>query len=610
MRGSSHPGIVDESGVAAPGMVSELLKQFETDGGEQVRLTKPAVMRGWLESFLETLGIDKLEDTGKTTYKGWEMPSTRITLIRIANFLADEDVDRTENWHAKIGEITEYLAFLAVRYVEKGGSWGYELNDAIHMMKVHDIYERYHYSLDTPNLSGNTVSLARKSILNTPRPRFALLEGTDRQTHEPDSPRNLLHRLPQGVVDGMYVMSREALKSCMARYFKDEKFLWSNEIPTLEWNRKISYRNNMDKAKFLPGGFNMVETEDETFMACMRLGPLRALKSLKTACSLNWNPRATEGEEMERLRWDWCRFRGANRAGLTMVLRAFGSQTKEIRALESPYRKLILETARERRERRRRKARGPEPGIIWDPITYQNPKPEVDSMTGYIFWHKRFVEENEKWLPNILGELRQYWENKFGKDPSQRPPLPDNGLWAPLIAVGMYEEQYANFKLLGKLNTIKRNLLTAQRLYPRRFLDEVLDYLENGQRNALPPARQCRVGSAGQPEHEALRTALSEGDEWELCVLSMYSHRPTSHKLLEPLPTQWPMRKRIFADRLNALVHDLSEKSCFEKDSLEFDALLKSINRCNSGNSFRRIKFKAAEARDFLEELWKMGRVG
>lgn len=94
-----------------------------------------------LRDWLKAAGFAKPDDLRLHYYKGYGVEAPRIQLIRAKNFLADEGPDRTCDWELKFGRLAEYLSFLKKKY--KGEDWGYDLQEAIGMLRTHWLVEKH-----------------------------------------------------------------------------------------------------------------------------------------------------------------------------------------------------------------------------------------------------------------------------------------------------------------------------------------------------------------------------------------------------------------------------------------------------------------------------------
>ncbi|SPO02169.1 uncharacterized protein DNG_04842 [Cephalotrichum gorgonifer] len=585
---------------------------------------KPSEVGDWLLSWLRSTGAGKAEDFEPHPYKGWVVSSPRVMLIRIANFLSDEDIDRTPEWSRKVAELTEYLAHLLLNFNGKENSWGYSLQEAISMLQTHAVFEEYHYG--KPPLKLHFDEAAR------PRQRLRPVEGSSLvmrprgRAQNNTAPRNLLHRLPQGAWDAGYDMPRKALQRFFMRELrKDEKKYWTetradlppNGRPAREWrDHENDFVDDRAITDEYPVGFNMCEVEDGTFVSCMRLGPLRTYEELHKSCAFRFRGEVVDAEKQPANRsaknkqlLQFSRFRGANRAAVTFALRTLGSQTREIRAVSSPWRKLVIP----RPDQRRRRKLG-YPGIIWKPLQLESdqvPKDEFDPM-AYNFWHNMLLENQGSWARAKIVEVEKAREMLVGRNKARYPPAPKRNFKGPYTAVEVNEERHVNEQFLKRLKKTWRDLETAARLSPREALTEVLTSIEWG-RQLIPLAEEEGTFPFNVINHAnkmAREVFPMKPDDRDLELLERMSHISVNKMMLKLVPKEWSARQRIFADRLHALVDDISPKSIFAtvdaKATLE--EVVGAIN-VNINGPVKRVAFTPQETFDYLQELEVFKRV-
>ena len=163
-------------------------------------------------------------------------------------------------------------------------------------------------------------------------------------------------------------------------------------------------------------------------------------------------------------------------------------------------------------------------------------------------------------------------------------------------------------RMMDILERIKKDIWLAARLYPRPFMTEVQRSFMAGWDGTIPNRDTFKL-SEKATAGAGLQELISDETDWELGVLTKITHRSTSEKLLEPLPADWDLRKRVFADRVQKLLNDLSPENCFDDPKLRFKKLLEEINLSNRGKSMQRILFGEVEAQENLEDLSKIGRI-
>ena len=562
----------------------------------------------WLLAWHKATRNGKILDFQQQPYKGWVVSGPVVMLRRIINFLSDEDIDRTPAWAENVAEITEYLAYLVVNHDKEKHSWGYELREAIEMLRTHAAYEDYHYGKPPLTLSFDETPLRSE--------RLPPVENINNTL----APRNLLHRLPVGAWDALYKMPRAALHDPFISALRgDEKALWTmvppdvlnNQRPATEWRLRGSDRAIPVER---PYGFNMCETEDEAFATCMRHGPLWTYKELRRSCFFQYHlsKLGERGDVRTRKNMqllEFAKFRGASRAAVTFTVRALGSQTREVRSISSPWRRVVVRTPAQRQKMRKF------PGVIWKPLTLepnQVPRDDYDPM-AYNFWHAKFLESQGSWAKVKIPDVGKAREILVGKDRSMYPPVPKTNFKGPYTAIEVNEERYETEKLLERMKRTLRDLETAQRLSPRPILKEVLINVGWG-RQGIPwvdetegmfPDDVVELMADGRREIRVMGS-----NDVDLELLERMSHQSINDKMLKLVPKEWSPEGRIFADRVQALVGDISPASIFSEAGKQatLDEVVKAINAMANG-PVKGIVFTHEEASKYLDDLETFKRI-
>lgn len=130
---------MDDSAIIA---ADELVDSPDDQKHEYSKSPRPKEYnQNWLRDWLVNTGAAKPDDLCLHEYKGYKVEAPKFQLIRAKNFLADEGADRTVDWESKFARLAEYLTFLKQNY--NGEDWGYDLKEALAMLKTHWLYDRY-----------------------------------------------------------------------------------------------------------------------------------------------------------------------------------------------------------------------------------------------------------------------------------------------------------------------------------------------------------------------------------------------------------------------------------------------------------------------------------
>lgn len=566
----------------------------------------------WIPQWQKATRNGKMADFNQQPYKSWLSSGPILTLRRIANFLSDEDIDCTPGWAGHVAEIAEYLSYLIVNYDAEKHSWGYELREAIEMLRTHTVYEDYHYGAPPLTLHFDEAPVVSERL--PPVEGCSVVVAQKPVVKDPLAPRNLLHRVPVGVWDAMYKTPRDALNATFLWELRiDERLYWTMVPPEVVHNRPPATEwllQGTDRAIPVeqPCGFNMCHVEDDAFIDCMQQGPLRTHEELGKTCNFEFSEKAHEEEGhpkpmRNKQLLQFAKFRGASRAALTFALRTLGSQRREIKAVSSPWRRPVVRTP----EQRRKKGY---PGVIWQGAKLeadQVPKDEFDPM-AYTFWHSMLLENQGSWAKTKIPDVEKARKTLVGRDRGKYPPVPKTNFKGPYTVVEVNEEQHNNEQLLRRLEKTLQDLETAARLSPRPLLKEVLIYAGWGHQG-LPPAEE-EEGMFLDDVVEKGEVRIMKDDDVDLELLERMSHLSANDKMLEPLPAAWSPRKGIFADRVQALLADISTASIFRSTEAKatLAEVVAAVNARGEG-PVKGVQFTAGEASGHLDDLETFKRI-
>ncbi|GKT41637.1 uncharacterized protein ColSpa_01818 [Colletotrichum spaethianum] len=439
----------------------------------------------WLMNWLKRDRSTTEEDLRMMDYQGWRIHSPKVQLIRIKNFLADEDIDRTIDWERKFAEIGEFLLHCLRMEDATNKDWYVDLRECMNMLHAHWIFEQHHYGEKKL-----VVDFPMYSSVSTRLP--PLLDGRDliveKRPKDPVRPRYLFHRVPESIQDMDYQIPGPLLRTMFMTWFRqDGNLVWaanpSGPMPGSGQRGKVF--------KYQPD-FNMALTEDKWFAKCMNGGPETTSNELRGEANFyilsneyvagevnevevrgkkhKTQTYYPEGEAQQR----FARYRGAKRAALQQCLSHFNSV--ENVAIQSPFRKLVLPLTRRQKQRAKVEAGV---NIVYKPHAIKAPlkNAKLDPL-GLVYWHTK-MRENHLERAN---EMREKTEESHRKllEIQDTVLLPHNFL-GPVTPFNFLKE--SERKLVARhtlLVNLRDKVRRAWSRNPRQMLEGVVKNIDLG----------------------------------------------------------------------------------------------------------------------------------
>ncbi|OLN86798.1 hypothetical protein CCHL11_07875 [Colletotrichum chlorophyti] len=485
--------------LSPPPTITTIQKQPEADvemvdvedEREATEDTDPtALSTSWLRNFLRKDMSTNDEDLQMMDYQGWRIHSPRVQLIRIKNFLADEDIDRTLGWRNKFAEIGLFLQYCRDMKDAPSKDWWVDLRECMDMLHVHWLTEQHYYGerelvVEFPKM--DTTSTRLPPLLDA---RDIVVEGMSKQ--EDMRPRYLVHRVPESIHDVDYQVPGPVLRQTLMTWFREDgNLVWAthpeDEMP--------GSGPRGQKFKFDPD-FNMALTEDFYYMRCMNGGPEETARSIRAEANFYIGLNEYVAGEMCNVDIDgakhdvqtvyptgevqqrFARYRGAKRAALQQCISHFDSV--ENVAILSPFRKLVLPLTRRQKERAKKEA-GVD--VVYKPHAIkQPPKGEKLDPMGLLYWHQRLRENHWSRAEHARAgtedsHKRYLADADLGEDPVL---LPKNflGPIAPTDFLTVSERRIVERHKL--LMTLRDKLNRAHKRSPRQMLEGMIKNLRFG----------------------------------------------------------------------------------------------------------------------------------
>jgi len=578
---------------------------------------REAYNENWLVDRLRATGDDTAEDLQTHMYKGWLMPAPRVCLIRICNFLSAEDIDCTIGWREKIAEIDEYLVQLSSDYDKAPAngkpSWSFELREAIEALKVHETFEKYYYGKRDLVLDFDASGKKESGRLRTRKGVGLEMHRGKMFDSDLYAPRQLVHREHQAFISDRYKIPSRLLKAFLEELWSDECLLWETPKRTIEPTNTQPLVSDAFH-RVIPNkriAYNLADVEDKAFISNIRRGPHVTAANLSGNHSFTLNPTVIhhdstfDGQHEEQL-FRFAQFRGATRAGLMSALRFIGGMQKELAAVESPWRRVALPP----KALRRKHADG-FPGLVYKPDhRVENPEPHDLDPMAYLFWHGKLLEIEQDVATRTAGEVSELErKSRAGRDQERHVTVPTKNARGPFIPSMVNCEREMDEDLVKALEKIHRRLKTTHRMAPREATEQCLDLIDRATRgersilfdNAFPPDAfdDCK----GEPLGMDL-------DSPDLAFLELLAEGSFNRDMLTPLPPEWDPEKLLFADRLQALLDNISPTSIFRDPGVEVseDEIYKAINGNISG-TLQGLWFSKQDTISILAELGLKNRI-
>lgn len=546
-------------------------------------------------------------------YRGNRQPPLAARLETVVNFLADEDVNRCINWTAKFAEVVSYLDWLA-HHDEKhqlrtaGPQTKGLFNDAVIKAKTHALFEKHHYD-PTPLEITKPVQPPLKSTRlswmadahNWPLP--SRNPAPDRSSL---LPRAIPPR-PPSPVNRMLVDKRGDSHIHKAFVVHERKW-WKpvmGRVPQAVPLNAID--DECENLAYIESrAFDVFSSKERT--GWVRRDEARGMTLLPD------NTLVVPGDPK-----GWARERGARRAGLQQMLRAY-LPAGVYASLGRFGSGLVLPLDAATLRRACQGANGPQ----WAPVTLkrsQLPETYEDPMAVNIYVGASFAKiYRERERARLLWEaVRQ--SRGAGRHPQSTmlTTLPKSlAHGGPFVWRGLDSHGQAMRDLERQCHATLRVLREAHRRVPRPVLGA-----------ALRLANQARRGVYGKKQApDGLRLAP---DEWEpygsgtfprfvdadelrwlrfLGSGSVNAKTWTGHFVPDT-----PRRKYrlflIFARRVQKLLDDRSPTALFARHDaqLTVEELLKAVNAGTDSGAVTKCKFQLQDACCWLDRMNKSGHV-
>ncbi|KAL6837029.1 hypothetical protein V8C40DRAFT_279046 [Trichoderma camerunense] len=520
------------------------------------------------------------EDLQLQPYKGWYIEGPRIQLARAKNFLADEDTDRTVDWQRKFAELKEYFGYLSS--IWQGEDWIHDLEEAINMQRVHQIFENYYYGKPELIVDAPTDLLPGQSkrLPQVPGSNIAY-RGESGVQRNLLGPRRLLHADVASVHDRQYEMSADVLRrDYLEPYRSDSEKFWTA---------------SPFAATTVPA--NLAACENKTYEECIKGGIVKTARFLASKDDIH-PPHQSHDSALEVNRKAleaFAKFRGGKRAALQQCLNIFTHnenlkmcKTKQVLTLPEPPVDKKLDM-----------------GIIYPHKMYADPPvKESRDPWAYTRAYQWFKKEEQRWAEWTREHAikKSYDHKRCLKSGNPIMELPRN--WkGPVLPDLMDRDMSRTYKFLRRCQKILQGLKRAKNRAPRDFIIGLLEAVN--------------TGLAAKPTPEEMNMRFSE-HEFETTdggvTFAIANLRPTEAAWLEyicqpsrnrPLELEESLGKQgeIMLSRVTKMMQDIDPFSLFrDTEPKTMEKFLSELN-ATCGGKVKRYEFTEKDVKQLAPKL-------
>ena len=522
-------------------------------------------------------------------WKGQQLPPIGIRLRHVLNFLSDEDVDRDPLWEDHVEEIREWLHFLLTDDQfsdlgdnKLGNGTNNLIREAIRRLAAHGIFQDWHSAKDQ-------VSIVNKDDIPRPKQRLKPFAGFP------------------NVQLGKKVVDVKLPRTTQHRPRKPGYVIDMDHHPDPDNNHTILAEAEHEYWQLPEGSStdNVFAIEQDEYEACLkeRTGWTIPSSDNRRRRLLNRTRQPIDISKIE----DFAAEHGSNRAGLQQTLQFFNNA--ETAGYQTRWRRVQLPLSAKALRDAHRSTAGVQytPPVIEDAVLDKHdlePQPFTQAMMS--------IRARREWFLNqarIKVEAEHQGEEKW-------PRLPKfyGAITTPPFPASVTDE----LLLFREMKKVKALLAQAKKIFntedrPRPLLNEVLKFIDEGETliQDRRPVSETELELRPNFDWDVVNKTPKEITLEEVMWLSfLVNSGSVNEKLVKDLPHQNATLFLIFAERLQAIMNDLSEGSVFpEADTfVTIDVLLHHINRCTWAHGRYKVIFSVYDAMAFCERLSKFGR--
>ncbi|QYS96590.1 hypothetical protein H0G86_003829 [Trichoderma simmonsii] len=534
-----------------------------------------------MEDTIQRPGISLTpSDSQLQPYKGWYIEGPRIQLPRAKNFLADEDTDRTVDWDRKCAELTKYFTYL--KSIWQGEDWIHDLEEAINMLRVHQIFENYYYGKPELIVDPPTDLLPEQStrLPQVPGSNIAFRGGSGVQRNL-SGPRRLLHADVASVHDRQYEMPADVLRrDYLEPYQNDSEKFWAAG----------PFAATTEPA-------NLASSENKTYEDCIKGGIVKTARFLASKDDIH-SPHQSHDSTLRVIRETleaFAQFRGGKRAALQQCLNIFTHnenlkmcETKRVLTLPDPPVEKKLDM-----------------GIIYPHKMYADPPvKESRDPWAYTRAYQWFKKEEQRWAEWTREHaIKESYDHKRWLQ-SDKPAMELPRNWkGPVLPDLMDRDMSRTYKFLRRCQKILQGLKRAKNRAPRDFIIGVLEAVNTGlAAKPIPKEMNMRFS-----EHEFETTdggvtfAIANLRPTEAAWLE-YICQPSRNRPLE-LGESLGRRGEIMVSRVTQMMQDIDPFSLFrDTEPKTMERFLTELN-ATCGGAVKRYEFTEKDVKQLAPKL-------
>jgi hypothetical protein len=568
---------------------------------------------GISEALADAVTLEDMRGPDRTTassYKGDRMLPLAEELERIVAFLKSEDVDRCANWKTDFEEVVSYLEWLAHgdedhQLQNAGRSTRTIFDDAVTKAKAHALFEKHCY--DPVPLDISSLKLPKAPLLSTRLRWMAKASDWPLLCHSPVPdqsellPRAIPPRPPSPV--NRILLDNPDSSECYKTFTKDEKKWWDRiggALRTIPTDASRLERNNLA----------YIESQAfDAFSAGDSIGWIR--RDPATGMTLLPDDTLVAAGNAQH----WARERGARRAGLQQMLRAFRNPNARIE-LDRPRPGLVFPVDAATLRAVCRSVNGPQ----WTPIAVD--KSLLPGNSAERPWESMDPMHTTVYCVSYFETLRKIRERAMlameaaSTLPVKLPKNLANG--GPFVWRAIDSEEQARQDLRRECLKTLRILKQANRRAPRQLLQEVLDQASQAQKGGFDFQQKIPGVNLASDEWEQdgserhPRPLDSQEIQWLRFLAGECVNAKTwDGRFVPDTPREKYSLFLIFARRVQKLLDDKKPKALFGRADarVEVEQLLAAINAGKDSSPVTKCEFQPFDACSWLDRMDKSGHV-
>ncbi|GAB1310269.1 hypothetical protein MFIFM68171_00479 [Madurella fahalii] len=538
-------------------------------------------------------------------YKGTRQPPLAARLENVIIFLADEDVNHCINWRTKFAEVVSYLEWLTHddedHQLEVAGPETRAMfNDAVAKAKAHALFEKHRYNptpLEVTKPPREPLSSTRLNWM-TETHNWPLPSRNPAPNRTTLLPRATPPR-PLSPVNRTIANNPDNFRTYWI-FVEEEKNWWQPVADVSEDTIPSgAVGDEQDNLAYIES--HAFETFSGENIGWIRRDPTTGITLLPDDTLVV--PGDAKG---------WARERGARRAGLQQMLRAY-HPTSAYASLSHFGCGIVLPIDAAKLRGICQSADGPQ----WTPVSMERsqlPETSGDPMASTIYLHSSFSN-----ISKDRERARLLWEAH--REPNQGfvKTLPKNLAYGgPFVWRGLNSEEQVTQDLQRQCYATLRTLKEAYRRMPRPVLEAAFKLADKATK-AVYDKGQAPDGLKFAPEEWAPygsgtfpRYIDAEEMQWlRFLAGECINSKTWNGRFVPDTPKDKYKLFLIFARRVQKLLSDRNPKGLFSRHDAKVtvEELLKVINAGKDNSAVIKCEFQPYDACSWLDRMDKSGHI-